>query len=186
MSPAPADTREATDTAITRESRLCPFDEVVAAVLGPRQAKKAQLTDDGCFLGPMNRSDGYCRVHVAIPGRKKTVTAMAHRVAYESFRGPIPDGLEIDHLCRVRNCINPDHLEVVTHAENMARAEWPNLANRKRVASRWDHPEGVCARGHEYTPENTYVRPDGRGRQCRKCTYINAKAHGQRYRRGNQ
>lgn len=46
---------------------------------------------------------------------------MAHRVAYELWVGPIPEGMELDHRCKVRACINPAHLEPVTHAENMRR-----------------------------------------------------------------
>jgi hypothetical protein len=49
-------------------------------------------------------------------------SAQAHRVVYEMMRGPVPDGLELDHLCCVRHCVNPDHLEPVTHAENLRRA----------------------------------------------------------------
>jgi hypothetical protein len=79
--------------------------------------------------------------------------AAAHRVAYELLVGPIPDGLELDHLCRVRNCVNPTHLEPVTGAENRRRA---GLAKTH------------CPQGHEYTTENTYLKPTG-GRQCRAC-----------------
>lgn len=75
----------------------------------------------------------------------------AHRVAYELLVGTIPDGLELDHLCRRPPCINPAHLEPVTHAENTARRD---LALRP-----------VCKRGHEYAVVD---RPDRR-RQCRRC-----------------
>lgn len=82
-----------------------------------------------------------------------------HRVLYEEFVGPIPSDLEIDHLCRVRACCNPEHLEAVTHADNMRRS--PNL--RGRLVTH-------CPSGHEYTEANTY-RPPGNPnkRYCREC-----------------
>ena len=78
----------------------------------------------------------------------------AHRVAYEWLVGPIPEGMQLDHLCRVRNCVNSDHLEVVTNLENNRRGE---RANRTH-----------CKQGHEYNEENTYRHPDG-WRDCRAC-----------------
>lgn len=80
---------------------------------------------------------------------------MAHRVAYRLAGGEIPDGMQIDHLCRVRLCVNPEHLEPVTAAENLRR--------RYR-----DAPATHCPNGHEYTPESTRIEPDG-GRRCRVC-----------------
>lgn len=83
---------------------------------------------------------------------------LAHRWAWELFRGPIPEGLQIDHLCRVTRCVNPDHLEPVTAKVNNARSESPSA-----IAGRRSH----CAEGHEYTEENTYMY---RGkRRCRTC-----------------
>lgn len=76
----------------------------------------------------------------------------AHRAAYTLLVGPIPDGLEIDHLCRNRACVNPDHLEPVSRSENI----------RRGVAGRTH-----CRRGHAFTPENTRLGPDGR--RCRAC-----------------
>jgi hypothetical protein len=88
-------------------------------------------------------------------------TDQVHRVAYELHVGPIPDGLHIDHLCRVKLCVNPDHLEAVTQAEN----------NRRAAAAR---TVTHCKRGHEFTPENTLTT---RGhRNCRACRNINARA----------
>ena len=225
MSTTPADTRGATDNLVIRFRQLCRPDEIIQQVLGPRQRKKAVVTEDGCILGPANHNLGYCRVDRKVPGLRKPVKTYAHRVAYELFVGPIPDGLELDHLCRRRNCINPDHLEAVTHAENIARKpkdtseyqrrgrmvergecveahnlnvvgvnaqgyclECARVSRRASEARRAGKPvpykysPAFCKRGHEYTPENTYTRPDGRGRQCRKCGYEAIKRHGQRYR----
>jgi hypothetical protein len=86
-------------------------------------------------------------------------TQQAHRVTYERFVGPIPDGMELDHLCRVRHCVNPAHLEPVTRHENWRRGEAPSAVNARKTH---------CDSGHEFTPENTYVKPRG-GRECRTC-----------------
>lgn len=90
-------------------------------------------------------------------------TVSVHRIAYELSNGPIPEGLEIDHLCRNRACCNPAHLEAVTHAENNRRSDSPSA-----VAARVTH----CPKGHPYDEANThrYRKPHGGwGRQCRRC-----------------
>jgi hypothetical protein len=79
-----------------------------------------------------------------------------HRVMYEWFIGPIPDGLEIDHVCKVKRCAAPAHLEAVTHAENMRR--WGGRHNAIKTA---------CPRGHAYDEANTR-HAYGR-RFCRRC-----------------
>lgn|SRR6185369_250795 len=82
----------------------------------------------------------------------------AHRVTYELLVGPIPDGLDLDHLCRNPNCVNPSHLEAVTHRTNVLRGASPFAAKAKQA---------TCAHGHVYTAENTGLR-DGT-RFCLTC-----------------
>lgn len=82
---------------------------------------------------------------------------LIHRISYEAFVGPIPEGLQIDHLCRVRSCCNPKHLEPVTPRENTLRVV---RANRPLHTH--------CVRGHAFTPENTRIER-GRWRRCLTC-----------------
>lgn len=107
--------------------------------------------ETGChlFIGPLRKGYGYVR-----DGGK---ARQAHVVAWEREKGPVPVGLELDHyICNVKRCINLDHLEPVTHAENVGRA------NKRRAAAMTR-----CKNGHEF-PKNAYVRANGR-RQCRVC-----------------
>jgi hypothetical protein len=88
------------------------------------------------------------------------ISFMAYRYMYGMLVGPIPDGYHIDHLCRNPRCVNPCHLEAVTPYENNRRSE--SITAKK---ARQTH----CVNGHELTDENTYVRIDGKGRECRAC-----------------
>lgn len=106
--------------------------------------------------------------HGGTPGRRygmlrvKEISEYAHRVSYMGFKGPIPAGLQIDHLCRNTKCVNPDHLEAVTAQVNMARSNAPRQMTVRL---------GICQRGHKRTPENL----NGRG-QCRVCRNMRQRA----------
>ena len=116
---------------------------------------RCAIMPDGCWLWTGRTHDGYG--YVSWAGRNRRV----HRLMYELLVGPIPDGLHIDHLCRVRSCCNPKHLQPVTNAENLRRSPLVGFNNGNAAKS-------SCRNGHEFTAENTYQRPSG-GRTCRAC-----------------
>lgn len=109
----------------------------------------------GCWLwlGKLSRENGYGQMGVM--GK----TRYAHRLAWEVAHGPIPPGLTIDHLCRQRSCVNPDHLEVVTIRENVLRGVGRSAVNHRKTH---------CKYGHEFSPKNTHIDPKGK-RVCRAC-----------------
>jgi hypothetical protein len=92
--------------------------------------------------------------------------AGAHRFAYELARGPIPDGLVIDHTCGQKFCVNPRHLEAVTVATNTRRGYTKNIAGTHRRALMAERTH--CSNDHELTAENVYVTKQG-WRQCKSC-----------------
>lgn len=83
----------------------------------------------------------------------------AHRKYYERAHGAIPDGMDLDHLCRNPSCVRPDHLEPVTRGENLRRGATLVAINTKKTH---------CPKGHPYSPDNTYRRANG-NRHCRTC-----------------
>lgn len=111
----------------------------------------AQISESGCWIWPGYSNRGYVRI------RSGSRRLYVHRLAYETFVGPIPEGMTVDHLCFVSQCVNPEHLRLLTMVENAAN---------QRSAQ-----QTHCKNGHEFTFENTYRRPAsaGGGRQCRPC-----------------
>jgi hypothetical protein len=112
-----------------------------------RIRSKVVIADNGCWLwtGAV-QSRGYGSI--GLHGR----SLLVHRLAYEQAHGPVPFGMQVDHLCRVKRCCNPAHLEAVTPKVNLARA-----------AAAVTH----CPQGHAYDAANTYVKAGSR--QCRAC-----------------
>ena len=100
-------------------------------------------------------NNGYGRISI------NNKSSYVHRLTYELYIGKIPTGKELDHLCRNRRCCNPEHLEAVTHRENIRRGKTGKHNSEKTH----------CKRGHPYTKENTHIKPNG-WRQCKLCTLI--------------
>ena len=126
----------------------------------------------GCwvFTGKLSPR-GYGKVSV------DRVPRLAHRVVYEDWFGPIPEGLTLDHLCLTKSCVNPAHLEPVSAAENTRRQWRDGLAN----AGVRQREKTQCVNGHPFSTENTYVKPSGE-RSCRTCR----RAQDIEYRRRKQ
>lgn len=112
---------------------------------------------------------------------------LAHRVAYEFLADPIPEGLELDHLCHTwdescsggrsclhRKCVNPAHLEPVSTAVNVLRGRGVSAESARKTH---------CKHGHPLTPDNTYTPPSG-GRKCLTCNRENCKRYQERKRKG--
>jgi hypothetical protein len=131
--------------------------------LGERIWRRVQIAGpDDCWiwLGTTN-GKGY---GITNRGGRKDGRVYVHRAVWELERGPIPEGLEIDHLCRTRSCVNIRHLALVTHAENNRRGMTLSGINARKTH---------CPAGHPYDEANTY-RPPGapKSRMCRACMKI--------------
>ena len=102
---------------------------------------------------------GYGQKWAAKANGEKTMRA-AHVLAWEAARGPVPKGMEIDHLCRNRACCNPDHMEVVTHRENVLRGNSPSARQARQTH---------CSKEYPLAGENLYTNPRTGRRVCRTC-----------------
>lgn len=109
-----------------------------------------------CWEWDSHTKDGYG--YFSISSNSGRSLRPAHRLSYELAKGEIPEGLVIDHLCRVRHCVNPDHLEPVTDKVNILRGAGSGAQNARKTH---------CKHGHEFTPENTGRQHSGR--YCRTC-----------------
>ena len=137
-------------------SHNIPLNDLVNDTFFARLWAKVDLSNApfGCWLWTGSRNgSGYAQLCI---GGRRGQTYYAHRATYELFKGTIPDGLTIDHLCRVRYCVNPLHLEAVTYSVNVARGK-PFIKSPTH-----------CKQGHKYTSHNTRRRPNG-SLYCREC-----------------
>jgi len=148
-------------TQLTLEERFWPKVDKngpippARADLGPCWLWTASLTSNG--YGQIGGGSGAAHYN-----------KIAHRLSYAWLVGPVPNGLELDHLCRVRHCVNPSHLEPVPHVVNARRGE----------AGKYLTTKTHCPRGHEYAPSNVVISNGGRA--CRECHRIEGR---ERYRR---
>lgn len=118
----------------------------------------AKVVVGDCWEWTASRTDdGYGQFSVQRPRGRTQLKA--HRWAWEHLVGPIRPGLTLDHLCRNRGCVNPDHLQPASVRLNTMRGFGPSARNAKKQR---------CSRGHLFDGSNTYVYPDG-ARQCRTC-----------------
>ena len=139
----------------------------------------------GCWLwlGTCDRG-GYARIEVRDPSTKSGYRALsAHRACYEAFVGEIPDGLDIDHKCRVRCCVNPAHLEPVTTRENVLRGirAGAGVAIGSGVAANRRLANNRCPQGHEY--DRQYSNGKKRFRYCAECFRIRTQTEEYRAKR---
>lgn len=130
------------------------------------------VAEDDCWMyaGQLSAS-GYGIV--AVYHDNRSTSARAHRAMYETLVGEVPEGLELDHLCRNKACINSAHLEPVTHRENVLRSVGAPGINAAKTH---------CSNGHEFTEDNIYrFKRAPNTRICRMCVSISQKQKGKNY-----
>lgn len=133
--------------------------------------KVERITESGCWIWTGNitrKGYGLFKIH------PKNVSV--HRYVYKTLVGPIPDELQLDHLCRVRNCVNPHHLEPVTARENSMRS----MITEGYINANQTH----CPKAHPYSGDNLYIEKSTGRRRCKICMNDNLRKYrsGQKYR----
>ncbi len=115
------------------------------------------VPESGCFIWlHACNPNGYGHFCITVGGKKKWVDA--HRASYIMHKGPIPKGMTVDHLCKVKSCVNPDHLECVTYKENNKRSNSRSAKNIRKTH---------CPKGHPLSGDNLYSYKGKRN--CRTC-----------------
>lgn len=142
--------------------------------IADRIAGKFEIQESGCWMWTASlQNAGYGQFGVRVG--ETYIPRGAHRVMYELTVGPIPAGMDLDHICHTedptcfagvkcphRRCVNPDHLEPVTRKENARRG-------RVDISGHNQSTKTHCPQGHPYSPENTQLYRDGKSRRCRTC-----------------
>ena len=131
------------------------------SLLPPRlQSKIVTCRYSSCWLwtGSLNQK-GYGNVRVGSRKDGSRRCAKAHRIVYEILIGPITPGLTLDHLCRIRHCVNPDHVDPVSHRVNILRGNGYTARNARKTH---------CSKGHPFFGDNLYSDSNG-FRHCRTC-----------------
>lgn len=127
-----------------------------------RIRRRIKISPGGCWLwSGAIAPNGYGSLGIGQRSLSAARKIYAHRLSYELHVGAIPEGLDLDHLCRVRHCVNPSHLEPVTRQENVRRGVGSNVGD-------YNGKKSHCVNGHAFDKVNTYLRPTG-GRSCRAC-----------------
>lgn len=144
-----------------------PSDLPLAEKHRQRFLSKVVVAVDGCWLWTAGTDQhGYGTFFLRREAGRQ-VFAKAHRIAWESVNGPVPAGLELDHaVCERPSCVNPAHLEAVTHRVNSLRGRSPSAQA---------HRAGRCLAGHDMAGTNVYVKADG-DRECRECRNERSRA----------
>lgn len=133
---------------------------------------KCYVLDNGCWEWRARLShNGYGRFFIGSRTDKSRREVPAHRFSYQIYNGIIPRGLEIDHLCRKPNCVNPEHLEAVTKRENLIRGTGFIAINAAKTH---------CKHGHEFIPENIYWV--GTSRSCKICRALEVSRRWNNYK----